>query len=164
MHPLGRCTALQEGHFTVLPEGLSTSAPREAIGTQGIGTEELYSALCHPTSWRSRRQGEVAGLPILPGVQGSQKHPPSEACRALHPESGTASGLAPAALPCLTCLGSDICCSRSHGNMQEAGCWQSRPGKPKAALTPSGRGDEAQHQPRLVFSLRGSEPTWEVPS
>lgn len=87
---------------------------------------------------------------------------------ALGHEPGTASGLAPAAFPCLPCLGSDICCCRSHGNMQEAGCWQSWPGKPKAALTPSGRGDEAQHQPQLVFSLRcalqGSEPTWEVPA
>lgn len=52
--------------------------------------------------------------------------------------------------------------SRSHGNnVRGAGGGQSRPRKPKAPLTPSGRGDEAQHQPRLVFSLRGSEPTWE---
>lgn len=78
-------------------------------------------------------------------------------------ESSTASSLAPGAFPCLMCLGSDICCCRSHGNMQEAGCWQSWPGKPKAALTPSGKGDEAQHWPQLVFSLccalQGSEPT-----
>lgn len=68
----------------------------------------------------------------------------------LHPESSTAISLA------LPCLGSNIRCSTSHGNMQEAGCWQSRAGKPKAALTSSGRGDEAQQQPRLVFSLRSA--------
>lgn len=37
---------------------------------------ELYPALRYHTSWRSRRQGEAAGLPNLGESQGSQEASP----------------------------------------------------------------------------------------
>lgn len=74
---------------------------------------------------------------------------PPKVCRVLPPEPGTA-----AARLCQLSLPAKNICSAEPWQREGSCRGQSQPGKPKAALTPSGRGGEAQHQPRLVFSLR----------
>lgn len=144
----------------VLLSGVARCSPWE--GAQPHEGMEASSELDHLTLHPSLCQGRLiwtrgTALPCFVPSQllGQQKASPLRGVRVLHPEPGTAA--AGHSLP-----GKRHLLSRSHGNnVREAGGGQSQPGKPKAALTPSGRGDEAQHQPRLVFSLRGSEPTWE---
>lgn len=138
---------------------------------KGLGQHSFTLPCAIPAAGGAEDRERHTGCPLSWGLgqpEGIPRHGVHRGILAPCCESSTASSLTPVAFPCLMCLGSDICCCRSHSNMQEADCWQSWPGKPKAALTPSGRGDEAQHRPQLVFSLhcalQGSEPTWEVPA
>lgn len=159
-------THSEVGCLALLPGESSTAAPKKASmkPKDSDSTTSLY--LVPSQLLEEQKTGRGTGCPASWGLGQPEASPVmvcTEGFLASCCESSTASSLAPGAFPCLMCLGSDICCCRSHGNMQEAGCWQSWPGKPKAALTPSGKGDEAQHWPQLVFSLccalQGSEPT-----
>lgn len=154
------------GHLTLLPVGSPISAP----SMDNLSPKEWDGRAlpCPVQPQLTEEQGEGRGSRAVPASWGGSGQPEGISppkCAGREPGHCAPSPAQPAAwLRQLPRLASDICCCSSHGNVREAGGWQSRPGKPKAALTPSGRGDEAQAQPRLVFSLRGSEPTWEVPS
>lgn len=94
-------------------------------------------------------QGEVAGVSSLWWrAGGSQKASPLRGVRGASRDAAprVRQSHQPGSTSTVV-LRSDIRCSSSHGNAREAGWWQRRPGKAKAALTPSGRGGEAQSTP-----------------
>lgn len=117
------------GHLTLLPAESSTSAPKAADlnPKDWDGRALLCLVPSHLLEEQEAGRGGWVAQP-LGGAQGSHSVPPppppqpevcGEGAEALHPKSLTAIGLAPPALPCLTCLGNDIYSSRSQGKMQE---------------------------------------------